>query len=230
MSDFYKAGCGYLQLDDVSFAYLCDPDSAQDAASERGDDPDDLRDRNIKMINDAITDRPKDMVVTMHLCRGNFRSTFVASGGYEPIAETLFNELDIDGYFLEYDNERSGGFEPLRFLPKGKKAVLGLITTKTGTLEKARRNLKRRIDEAARLHRSSSCACRRNAASLRPRKATRSPRTSSGRSSRCCRQSPRKSGGEARSARLPSGQIALRFEGQALSSLGERAGSQTAGS
>ena len=148
VTDFYKAGCSYLQLDDVSFAYLCDPKQREMLAG-RGDDPSDLRDRNIKMINDAIKDRPKDMVVTMHLCRGNFRSTFVASGGYEPSAEPLFNALDIDGYFLEYDNDRSGGFEPLRFLPKGKKAVLGLVTTKTGALE-SRDQILRRIEEASR--------------------------------------------------------------------------------
>ena len=147
VSDFYKAGCGYLQLDDVSFAYLCDPKQREMLAG-RGDDPNELRDRNIKMINDAIGNRPKDMVVTMHLCRGNFRSTFIASGGYEPIADALFNQLDIDGYFLEYDNDRSGGFEPLRLLPKGKKAVLGLITTKTGSLE-SRDQILRRIEEAS---------------------------------------------------------------------------------
>jgi 5-methyltetrahydropteroyltriglutamate--homocysteine methyltransferase len=144
---FYDAGCRYLQFDDVSFAYLCDPKQRKMLA-DRGDSPDELRDRNIKMLNDAIADRPNDMTVTAHLCRGNFRSTFVASGGYEPIADALFNEIAFDGYFMEWDNDRSGGFEPLRFLPKSKRAVLGLVTSKTGAMEKPD-DLKRRIDEAA---------------------------------------------------------------------------------
>jgi 5-methyltetrahydropteroyltriglutamate--homocysteine methyltransferase len=144
---FYKAGCRYLQLDDVSFAYLCDPNQ-REMLRGRGDDPEDLRERNIKMINDAFGDRPRDMTLAMHLCRGNFRSTFVASGGYEPIADALFNRLDIDAYFLEWDNDRAGGFEPLRHLPADKRVVLGLITTKTGTLEDTQA-IKQRIDEAA---------------------------------------------------------------------------------
>jgi methionine synthase II (cobalamin-independent) len=145
-SAFYKAGCRYLQLDDVSYAYLCDPNQRA-MLKTRGDDPDDLGDRNAKMINGAAKGRPNDLLLTMHLCRGNFRSTFVASGGYEPIADLLFNQVDVDGYFLEYDNERAGGFEPLRYLPKHKFAVLGLVTTKTGEMESAG-DIKRRIDEA----------------------------------------------------------------------------------
>jgi 5-methyltetrahydropteroyltriglutamate--homocysteine methyltransferase len=144
---FGDAGCRYLQLDDVSFAYLCDPEQRQ-MLRDRGDDPEKQPHIYAGMINAAIADRPADMVVSMHLCRGNFRSTFVASGGYEPIAELLFNEVNVDAYFMEWDTDRAGGFEPLRFLPKGKTVVLGLVTSKTGTLEK-KDDLKRRIEEAA---------------------------------------------------------------------------------
>ena len=144
---FADAGCRYLQLDDVSFAYLCDPDQ-RTMLAERGDDPGKQPQIYADMINAAVRGRPSDMVVTMHLCRGNFRSTFVASGGYEPVAELLFNGIDIDGYFMEWDNDRSGGFEPLRFLPKGKKVVLGLVTSKSGTLE-SKDDIRRRIDEAS---------------------------------------------------------------------------------
>ena len=144
---FYEAGCRYLQLDDVSFAYLCDPEQRK-MLKERGDDPERQPEIYAAMINQAIANRPKDMTITMHLCRGNFRSTFVASGGYEPIAELLFNRIAADGYFMEWDNDRAGGFEPLRFLPKGKSVVLGLVTSKSGTLEK-REDVKARIAEAA---------------------------------------------------------------------------------
>jgi 5-methyltetrahydropteroyltriglutamate--homocysteine methyltransferase len=144
---FYDAGCRYLQLDDISFAYLCDPEQRKMLA-ERGDDPQKQPDIYAGMVRTALKDKPADLTVTMHLCRGNFRSTFVASGGYEPIAETLFNKMPVDGYFMEWDTERAGGFEPLRFLPKGKSVVLGLVTSKTGTLEK-KDDLKRRIDEAS---------------------------------------------------------------------------------
>jgi 5-methyltetrahydropteroyltriglutamate--homocysteine methyltransferase len=144
---FAAEGCRYLQLDDVSFAYLCDPEQRRMLA-ERGDDP--VRQPAIyaAMLNAAIAGRPKDMTITMHLCRGNFRSTFIASGGYEPVAERLFNEIGADGYFMEWDTERAGGFEPLRFLPKGKTVVLGLLTSKSGTLEQ-KDDIKRRIDEAS---------------------------------------------------------------------------------
>jgi 5-methyltetrahydropteroyltriglutamate--homocysteine methyltransferase len=144
---FANIGCRYLQLDDVSFAYLCDADQRK-MLKDRGDDPDDQLNHNIGMINTAVANRPSDMRITMHLCRGNFRSTFIASGGYEPVAEALFNRVNVDGYFMEWDTDRAGGFEPLRFLPKGKTVVLGLITSKTGTMEK-KDDLKRRIDEAA---------------------------------------------------------------------------------
>jgi 5-methyltetrahydropteroyltriglutamate--homocysteine methyltransferase len=116
--------------------------------ADRGDDPAKQPHIYADMINAAVRGRPSDMAITMHLCRGNFRSTFIASGGYEPIADVLFNAIDVDGYFMEWDTDRAGGFEPLRFLPKGKKVVLGLVTSKTGTLEK-KDDIKRRIEEAA---------------------------------------------------------------------------------
>ena len=145
---FYDAGCRYLQFDDTVWAYLCsEKELAQ--SRERGDQPDGLQQKYRDMINLALKDKPADMVVTMHACRGNFRSTFISSGGYEPVAEVLLGQVDFDGYFLEYDSDRAGGFEPLRFLPKGQKqAVLGLITSKSGTLEK-KDDVKQRIDEAA---------------------------------------------------------------------------------
>jgi 5-methyltetrahydropteroyltriglutamate--homocysteine methyltransferase len=144
---FAGAGCRYLQLDDVSFAYLCDPEQRK-MLKERGDDPEKQPEIYAGMINTAVAGRPEDMVISMHLCRGNFRSTFVASGGYEPVAELLFNAINVDAYFMEWDTDRAGGFEPLRFLPKGKTVVLGLVTSKSGTLEK-KDDIKRRIDEAA---------------------------------------------------------------------------------
>jgi len=146
---FYDAGCRYLQLDDVVWAYLCSEEQRA-AARERGDDVSRLPERYARTINKALEARPADMMMTMHVCRGNFRSTWISSGGYEPVAETLLQTLNLDGYFLEYDTDRAGGFEPLRFLPKGPKiVVLGLVTSKDGTLEK-KDDIKRRIDEAAR--------------------------------------------------------------------------------
>jgi 5-methyltetrahydropteroyltriglutamate--homocysteine methyltransferase len=142
------AGCTYVQLDDTNLAYLCDPQMREGARS-RGDDPDELPRRYARLINAAIADRPAGMTICTHLCRGNFKSAWVAEGGYEPVAEVLFNDLKVDGYFLEYDDERSGDFSPLRFVPKGKTVVLGLVTTKVGELE-SKDDLKRRIDEAAR--------------------------------------------------------------------------------
>ena len=144
---FADVGCRYLQLDEVNFTYLCDPKLRAQVA-DRGENPDDLPAVYAGMINAAMSDIPADMTITMHLCRGNFRSTFVASGGYEPVAEILFNTINVHGYFMEYDTERAGGFEPLRFVPKGKTVVLGLVTSKSGRLE-SKDELKRRIDEAA---------------------------------------------------------------------------------
>ena len=144
---FADAGCRYLQLDEVNFTYLCDPELRKQV-SARGDDPEKLPLIYADMLNAAIAGIPADMTITMHLCRGNFRSTFVASGGYEPVAEILFNNINVHGYFMEYDSARAGGFEPLRFVPKGKIVVLGLVTSKSGTLE-SRDELMRRIDEAA---------------------------------------------------------------------------------
>lgn len=143
----YDAGCRYLQLDDTNLAYLCDP-KHREGARERGDDPDALPHAYAELINKALENRPGDLRVAMHLCRGNFRSAWVAEGSYEPVAEVLFNELNIDAYFLEYDDERSGDFAPLRFVPSHKTVVLGLVTTKVGELESAD-DLKRRVDEAA---------------------------------------------------------------------------------
>jgi 5-methyltetrahydropteroyltriglutamate--homocysteine methyltransferase len=144
---FHDAGCRYLQIDDISFAYFGD-DKERARLAARGDDPQALPATYARLLQSALEGRPRDMAVTMHLCRGNFRSTFIASGGYEPIADVLFNAIDVDGYFMEWDTDRAGGFEPLRFLPKGKKVVLGLVTSKTGTLEK-KDDIKRRIEEAA---------------------------------------------------------------------------------
>ena len=144
---FADAGCRYLQLDEVNLAYLCDP-SLRGQITARGEDPAVLPDVYAGMINAAIADIPADMTITMHLCRGNFRSSFVASGGYEPVAEALFNAIKVHGYFMEYDSERAGGFEPLRFVPKSKMIVLGLVTSKSGALE-SRDELTRRIEQAA---------------------------------------------------------------------------------
>jgi 5-methyltetrahydropteroyltriglutamate--homocysteine methyltransferase len=141
------AGCRYLQLDDTNLAYLCDETQRQNAR-KRGMDPDELPRLYARIINDSIRDKPDDMVVCVHLCRGNFRSSWAAEGGYEPVAEVLFNDLAVDGYFLEYDDPRSGDFAPLRHVPAGKTVVLGLVTTKLGELESAD-DVKRRIDEAA---------------------------------------------------------------------------------
>jgi len=144
---FYDAGCRYLQLDDTAWSMICDP-SEREKSRARGDDPDSLPAKYAAMTNKALEGRPSDMVITMHSCRGNFRSTFIAQGGYEPVAEKLLGQLTIDGYFLEYDSDRAGGFEPLRFVPKGNKCVvLGLVTSKSGKLE-SRDAIKRRIDEA----------------------------------------------------------------------------------
>ena len=147
VGQFYAAGCRYLQLDDCSFAYLCDA-AQRKMLTDRGDDPARQADIYAGMINAALDARPKDLVISTHVCRGNFRSTFIASGGYEPIADLLFNKVNVDAYFLEWDSDRAGGFEPLRFLPKHKTVVLGLITSKTGTIEN-KDFIKRRIDEAA---------------------------------------------------------------------------------
>ena len=145
---FHDAGCRYLQLDDTAWAMVCDP-SERAHSKERGDDPDSLPARYARLTNAALEGKPADMAITMHSCRGNFRSTFIASGGYEFVAEQLLAHTGLDGYFLEYDSDRAGGFEPLRFFPKGKKQlVLGLVTSKSGKLEN-KDAIKRRIDEAA---------------------------------------------------------------------------------
>ena len=147
MNSLYRAGCRYLQMDDTNLAYLCDP-KLRAGARERGLDPDHLPRDYAALINSVIDGRPKDLTIAVHLCRGNFKSAWVAEGGYEPVAEVLFNELNVDGYFLEYDDERAGDFRPLRFVPKHKTVVLGLVTTKVGALE-SRDGLITRIKEAA---------------------------------------------------------------------------------
>jgi 5-methyltetrahydropteroyltriglutamate--homocysteine methyltransferase len=177
---FADAGCRYLQLDEVNLTYLCDPKQRQ-IVIDRGDDPDALAPAYAAMINQAISDIPGDMAVTMHLCRGNFRSTFIASGGYEPVAELMFNAINVHGYFMEFDTERAGGFEPLRFVPKGKMVVLGLVTSKSGKLES------KTSSSAGSTRRPSSCrstssVCRHNAASLPAKKAIFWLRKNNGRS------------------------------------------------
>ena len=148
IADLAAAGCTYLQLDETNFATLCDPHVREDFKS-RGRDPDALLREGVEIINKAVAGAPETMTICTHACRGNFKSAWVAEGGYDPVAEMLFNTLDVDGFFLEYDDARSGGFAPLRFVPKGKRAVLGLVTSKKGALE-TKDALKRRIDEAAR--------------------------------------------------------------------------------
>jgi 5-methyltetrahydropteroyltriglutamate--homocysteine methyltransferase len=143
---FYDAGCRYLQIDDCSMAYFCDP-AQRKMLEERGDNPAELERAYAYALNTALEGRPADMRITMHVCRGNFRSTFVASGGYEHIADLMFNKINLDGYFLEWDNDRSGDLAPLRHLPKNKLVVLGLVTSKTGDLE-SKDSIKRRIEEA----------------------------------------------------------------------------------
>ncbi|TFZ06292.1 5-methyltetrahydropteroyltriglutamate--homocysteine S-methyltransferase [Ramlibacter henchirensis] len=147
LRSLHAAGCRYVQMDDTNLAYLCD-EKMRDAARQRGDDPNELPHRYAKFINKVVAQKPQGMLLAMHLCRGNFKSTFAAAGNYEPVAEALLKEMDIDAYFMEYDDDRSGDFRPLRYLPKGKTVVLGLVTTKFGQLE-SKDVLKRRIDEAA---------------------------------------------------------------------------------
>ena len=142
------AGCTYVQMDDTNLAYLCD-EKMREAARQRGDDPNELPHRYAQFFNKVVAQKPPGMLLAMHLCRGNFKSTHAAAGNYEPVAEALLKEMDLDAYFLEYDDDRSGDFKPLRYLPKGKTVVLGLVTTKFGQMED-KDALKRRIDEAAR--------------------------------------------------------------------------------
>lgn len=143
----YQSGLRYLQLDDTNLAYLCDP-KMRAAALERGEDPNELPRTYANLINSVIDGRPSDLTVGIHLCRGNYRSTWFAEGGYEPVAEILFNSINVDGYFLEYDDERSGDFAPLRFVPNNKRVVLGIISSKVKELENID-DLRKRIDEAA---------------------------------------------------------------------------------
>jgi 5-methyltetrahydropteroyltriglutamate--homocysteine methyltransferase len=148
IADLAAAGCRYLQIDEVNLAYLCDPELRRQV-SNIGEDPDTLPQTYARLLNAVIAGRPADMTACMHLCRGNFAGAWVAEGGYDAIADMLFNQIDVDGYFLEYDSARAGSFAPLRFLPKGKTAVLGLVTTKSDALE-TKDELMRRIEEASR--------------------------------------------------------------------------------
>jgi len=148
LRSLHAAGCRYVQMDDTNLAYLCD-EKMRAAARQRGDDPDELPHRYARFINKVVALKPPGMTLAMHLCRGNFKSTYAAQGNYEPVAEALLREMDLDAYFMEYDDDRSGDFRPLRFLPPGKIVVLGLVTTKFGQMEQ-KDALKRRIDEAAR--------------------------------------------------------------------------------
>ncbi|MFO1273896.1 MAG: 5-methyltetrahydropteroyltriglutamate--homocysteine S-methyltransferase, partial [Rubrivivax sp.] len=147
LQSLYDAGCRYVQMDDTNMAYLCD-EKMREAARQRGDDPNELPHRYAKFINKVVARKPAGMTLAMHLCRGNFKSTFAAQGNYEPVAEALLAEMNLDAFFLEYDDDRSGDFRPLRFLKAGKIVVLGLVTTKFGQLE-TKDSLKRRIAEAA---------------------------------------------------------------------------------
>jgi 5-methyltetrahydropteroyltriglutamate--homocysteine methyltransferase len=148
LRSLYNAGCRYVQMDDTNMAYLCD-ERMREAARARGDDPNELPHRYAGFINKVVALKPPGMVLAMHLCRGNFKSTHAAAGNYEPVAEALLSEMKLDAYFMEYDDDRSGDFRPLRHLSKGKVVVLGLVTTKFGEME-SKDTLKRRIDEAAR--------------------------------------------------------------------------------
>ena len=148
IASLYNAGCRYIQLDDTNLAYLCDP-QIRAQTQERGDDPNDLPHAYAELINAVIDDRPSDLTIAIHLCRGNMQSAWVAEGSYEPVADVLFNELHVDAYFLEYDDARSGSFDPLRFVPDNKVVVLGLLTTKSAALEHPT-DITRRIDQASR--------------------------------------------------------------------------------
>jgi 5-methyltetrahydropteroyltriglutamate--homocysteine methyltransferase len=149
VADLAAAGCRYIQIDETNFAYLCDPKLREQVRANIHEDPATLPQKYAKLLNSVIAGRPKDMAVCIHICRGNNQSAWVSEGGYDPVAEVLFNEIGVDGYFLEYDSPRAGDFSPLRFVPKGKIVVLGLVTTKRPQLE-TKDELKRRIDEAAR--------------------------------------------------------------------------------
>lgn len=156
IADLADRGCRYLQLDDTNLAYLCDPE-IRERTRARGEDPDELTRLYCQLVNDAIETRPDDMVAAVHLCRGNFRSAWVSQGGYEPVADILFNEMDVDAFFLEYDDERSGDFAPLRLVPKGRQVVLGLMSSKKADVE-PRDDVIARIEEAGRYIDLEQCA------------------------------------------------------------------------
>ena len=178
---FYDAGCRYLQMDDTAWSMMCDP-KEREQSRERGDDPDKLPAIYAEMTNKALAGKPADMAITMHSCRGNFRSTFIASGGYEFVAEQLLGNTNLDGYFLEYDTDRAGGFEPLRFLPKGKKISCSAWSPRRAASSRARTTSSGASTRRPSMSRSISSACRRSAASPRPKRATCWPRRSNGQS------------------------------------------------
>src|SRR5471030_1858095 len=191
---FADAGCRYLQLDEVFIAMLCDPRYRQ-AMTARGDDPEKMGDLYGDLINTAMSDIPADMTITMHLCRGNYKSTYMGAGGYEAEQEILFNKIKVHGYFMEYDTERAGGFEPLRLVPRGRCVVLGLVTSKTGRLEN-KDDIRRRIDEAAKYVPLEQLCLSPQCGFAPPRKAIRWPRTSNGPSCALSWKSPRKFGAD----------------------------------
>jgi 5-methyltetrahydropteroyltriglutamate--homocysteine methyltransferase len=156
LADLAERGCRYIQLDDTNLAYLCDPEVRERTAA-RGDDPDELVHLYARLVNDSIKDRPSDMIAAIHLCRGNFRSAWVTKGGYDPVAEVLFSEMAVDAFFLEYDDDRSGDFSPLRYMPKDKMVVLGLMSSKHPEVE-SMDELRRRIEEATKLVDLDQCA------------------------------------------------------------------------
>jgi 5-methyltetrahydropteroyltriglutamate--homocysteine methyltransferase len=156
IADLARRGCRYVQLDDTNLAYLCDPE-IRERTRARGDDPDALVHLYCHLVNDSIRDRPAGMIAAVHLCRGNFKSAWVAQGGYDPVAEILFQEMKVDAFFLEYDDERSGDFAPLRYMPRGKAVVLGLMSSKKAEPEPSDL-VRRRIDEATRYVALEQCA------------------------------------------------------------------------
>jgi methionine synthase II (cobalamin-independent) len=177
---FANAGCRYLQLDEVFIAMLCDPKYRQ-AMKDRGDDPEQLGELYGDLINTAMSDMPPDMIITMHMCRGNYKSTYMGSGGYEAVQEILFNKIKVHGFFMEYDSERAGGFEPLRILPTDRTVVLGIVTTKSGRLE-SKDEVKRRIERAAMFVSLDQLCLSPHVALPRPKRATCWQKMNNGRS------------------------------------------------
>ena len=221
LRSLYDAGCRYVQMDDTNMAYLCD-EKMREAARQRGDDPNELPHRYASFINKVVAHKPAGMTLAMHLCRGNFKSTHAAAGNYEPVAEALLSEMNLDAYFMEYDDERSGDFRPLRFLPKGKIVVLGLVTTKFGEME-SKDALKRRIDEAAKYAPLDQlCLSARSAASPAPCTATTSRSRRSAPSCGWWSRRPPKSGARQSSRSTCAGSFVVRTASNAACASGKR--------